>query len=75
MIIVVIVLLVILGGIYVLSKRFRVRAGKILKLFVVGIVVIIIASLIFAYTSDFMLIDDCLDDGGRWNYTSRVCEK
>jgi hypothetical protein len=24
---------------------------------------------------DFLSIDSCLDDGGRWDYTNRVCVK
>lgn len=75
MIIVVFLFLVILVGVYVSFKGLRRRTGRILKLVVVSVVVVLIAALIYAHTSDFMLIDDCIDDGGQWNYTSRVCEK
>lgn len=32
------------------------------------------ALLIWAWATDFFLIDDCLDAGGRWNEETRTCE-
>ena len=27
------------------------------------------------FSGDFLKIDSCLDDGGRWNYDDRNCER
>ena len=36
---------------------------------------LLLAALAFyLWWSDFLTIDGCLDDGGRWNYEARVCE-
>lgn len=43
------------------------------KLFIAIAIVMIVISLII-YLSTFLMIDNCLDSGGRWNYDKRYCE-
>lgn len=42
---------------------------------VIGIVVVFIIVLAFVqWTRNFFAIDDCLDQGGRWNKATLKCE-
>jgi hypothetical protein len=41
---------------------------------VIGVVVILIVLLLFCWIRKEMVIDRCLDNGGRWNYERNLCE-
>ena len=46
------------------------KAGKIVSRVLVGLVVFLIAFLIW----DYMFVDRCSDHGGVWNYREFKCE-
>jgi len=41
------------------------------------ILIICFGGLLIAHRGnrDFLVIDSCLDSGGKWNYASRTCER
>jgi hypothetical protein len=36
--------------------------------------VVLVALLAWLWSSDYILVDKCLDAGGRWNAATRICE-
>lgn len=75
MLVTIIILLLILGGVFALSGGARALGRRHLKPIIVVLALLVIAALGYGYISDFLLVDACLDGGGRWNYDARFCEK
>jgi len=44
------------------------------KRILIVILIVALALILFFYIRDFMIIDKCLDSGGRWNYEEGKCE-
>jgi len=45
-----------------------------IKKFLIYTIIIIIIVLAMDWIRNFLLIDKCLDHGGRWNYETSECE-
>jgi hypothetical protein len=75
MLITLVLMLLIVGTAAILSVAVRAKTRKLLKWVAITTGIITLALLFYVYFSDFMLIDACLDSGGRWNYETRTCER
>jgi hypothetical protein len=43
--------------------------------FLFRIVIFLVVGLLAVLLWDYMFVDRCLDEGGRWNYAAFECEK
>jgi hypothetical protein len=46
------------------------RVRKLVSRMAIGLVVLLVAYVVW----DYMVVDSCLDQGGRWNYSAFKCE-
>lgn len=74
MIILVVLISIIL--IILLATRFKLRGrGTAILVSILALVVIISSALLFArMVSDYFSVDKCLDNGGRWDETTKSCQ-
>lgn len=47
---------------------------KAAPLLAISVLIALAAGLVWLWQSDYMLKDECLDHGGRWDAESRVCQ-
>ena len=54
----------------------NIKKAKFIALAKFGVMILCVISiiLIYAYMTGYFSIDDCLDNGGKWNYDSKECE-
>ena len=67
---------VILVALIVGRRHFLLWVTGYPKLFLLaGFVVALLVAWILFKRSDFLAVDRCLDQGGRWNYETKECER